>query len=342
LGKNGSNVIEHITALTKNERGTRALMFLVTDMMGRGVVNDNEREGHEENLNSYELEINMGLVSNQARNKGKLSDQDHIIRFREQARDKLSHWLGVGCMSTQAILTMSGIAYDYTLRGEVAASVTPDGKNEWTQLSYAADVSAPTSARHFYFDGTDLQPGNTAAITSSCLPTYAMLVNARAHAESTYMPKVRKGGWEGYIYWCDPRTLAALKQDSDFLSAVSNAGDRGKKNPVFSGMIETIDGIMIMCSNLTYNTSGAASGSKWGAGGAVDGTRSLLLGAQALGMADIGAPSWVEKDFDYGSKQGISIDKFLGFRKTKYYNPYSKSTEDFGVIAIDLYLNAIL
>jgi hypothetical protein len=32
----------------------------------------------------------------------------------------------------------------------------------------------------------------------------------------------------------------------------------------------------------------------------------LFCGAQALGMADIGNPEWVEKGFDYDNQQGIS------------------------------------
>ena len=46
---------------------------------------------------------------------------------------------------------------------------------------------------------------------------------------------------------------------------------------------------------LVYNTLGAASNAKWGSGGAVDGARALICGAQALGFADLGAPEWSEK-----------------------------------------------
>ena len=84
-----------------------------------------------------------------------------------------------------------------------------------------------------------------------------------------------------------------------------------------------------------YNTRGAASGSKWGASGTVDGSRMLLLGAQALGFADLGAPEWSEKLFEYDSSAGISVDKMFGFVKPKFYSIYDKSVEDFGVLAID-------
>lgn len=334
MGKSANNAIQHITKLTKTEKGTRALMFLVAELTGRGVSNDDQREGNEEELSELELDIHMGLISNQCKNKGKLSDQNHVIQFRETARDRLKYWLAQS-VDKQAFLTLSGISYQYDLDGEDQGAANP-----WTKLSYASDVSAPSAGRHFYFDGTDLQEGDTTAIDSDCVPAYGMIVDLRAYAKVSHMAPIRVGGKEYYLYVCDPRTLAALKKDSDFLAAVTRAAKRGMENPFFSGSIVTIDGVVIMEHNLVYNTKGLASGSKWGADSTVDGTRSLLLGAQALGFVDVGAPDWVEKGFDYDSKQGISVDKFLGFRKPVFDNPYTgNDDEDFGVMAIDLYLS---
>jgi len=332
MSKSTNAPIQHITDLTKDEKGTRALMFLVADLQGRGVVNDNEREGNEEALQSYETEINMGLISHQVRNKGKLSDQNHVIRFRKTARDRLKQWLA-DSVDIMAFLTLSGIGYEYNLDG---STVNP-AENEWTQLVFAADVTPPSAGRHVRFDGSSLQTGDTSAITAGHTPKYGMLVDLRAYAKTTHLKPIRVGGKEYYQYVCDPRTLATLKKDPDFLSAVTRAAKRGKENPFFSGAITTIDGIVIMEHNLVYNTTGATSGSKWGAAGDVNGTRSLMLGAQALGMVDIGAPDWVEKGFDYDSKQGISTDKFIGFRKPRFDNHWTgNANEDFGVIACDL------
>lgn len=61
----------------------------------------------------------------------------------------------------------------------------------------------------------------------------------------------------------------------------------------------------------------------------------LVCGSQALGMADLGAPEWAEKFFEYDSSPGINIDKMFGFLKPKFYSIYDKSVEDFGVLAID-------
>ncbi len=83
-----------------------------------------------------------------------------------------------------------------------------------------------------------------------------------------------------------------------------------------------------------YNTSGATSGNKWGALGTVDGCQILFCGAQALAMADIGNPEWVEKGFDYDNQKSVSVGKILGFLKPKFGNIYENgSVEDFGVIS---------
>jgi hypothetical protein len=84
-----------------------------------------------------------------------------------------------------------------------------------------------------------------------------------------------------------------------------------------------------------YSTTGATT--KWG-GGAIQGTRSLFCGAQALGMADLGAPEWDEKKFQYGSQVGINVDKMFGFLKPKFHSIYDGSEQDFGVVAVDHYL----
>jgi hypothetical protein len=60
----------------------------------------------------------------------------------------------------------------------------------------------------------------------------------------------------------------------------------------------------------------------------------LFCGAQALGMADLGNPEWVEEEFDYGNQSGVSVSKILGYKKPVFYSQYEKSTEDFGTMVV--------
>jgi N4-gp56 family major capsid protein len=334
LGDGTSAIIQHITELTQTEKGTEALMSMVADLVGDGVTGDNWREGNEEEMTASWQKINVDLISNQVRDKGKLSNQQSVHDFRTLAKDRLAFWLA-NRVDELAILTLSGIAYSFNTDGSVRNGSSFPG------LEFAADVSAPSAKRYLTWNGTDLVPGDNTTITSAGLPKYKMIVDLIAYAKTHHIRPVTANGKKYYVLLVQPGTLAALKMDPLWQNGLTNAGVRGDQNPWFTGATVTVDGAIIHESNMVYSTIGAPAGSKWGAGGNVNGTRTLLLGAQALGFADIQQErrtAWVEKLFDYDSKMGISIDRFVGFVKPKFYSTYDKSVEDFGVVAVDHYL----
>jgi hypothetical protein len=57
-----------------------------------------------------------------------------------------------------------------------------------------------------------------------------------------------------------------------------------------------------------------------------------------MGMADLGSPEWNEKTFQYGSQQGINVDKMFGLLKPKFHSIYDGSVEDFGTVTCDHYM----
>lgn len=326
-----NSVIQRITELTKTEKGEQVLMHLVADLVEDGVISDNEREGNEEAMQSYAQTLNIDLISHGVRNKGKLADQKTVINFREMGKSRLSHWLASRC-DQMALLAMSGISFAFNNDGSSRVG------SPFPNLSFAADVSGPSSKRSLMWDGTSMAVSNTASITTSYVPTYKMIVDAVAYAKENYIKPLMSEGKEHYVMFVTPGTLAALKKDADYQRAVVGVATKsGVDSPWFTGGTVTIDGVVIHEHRLVYNTKGAASGSKWGSGGLVNGTRTLLCGAQALGMADIGTPEWAEESFQYKSQQGINIDKMFGILKPKFYSIYNKSVQDFGVLAIDHY-----
>lgn len=332
MGTGEGAMIQRITELTRTEKGEQVLMQLVADLTDDGVVGDNEREGNEEAMQAYSQIINIDLISHGVKNKGKLADQKTTIRFRETGRDRLAYWLA-NRLDQLGFLTLSGISYAYQNNGALR------GSTAFQSLSFASDVSAPTSNRSVMWNGTALVPSATGSITSAFVPSYKMIVDAVAYAKTNYVKPLMSGGKEYYVMLVQPGTLAALKKDADYQRAVVQLALKdGANSPFFTGGTVTIDGVVIHEHRLVYNTKGASSGAKWGSGGTVDGTRTLLCGAQALGFADLGAPEWDEKLFQYGSQQGINIDKMLGILKPKFYSIYNKSVEDFGVVTIDHYL----
>lgn len=333
MGKGENNVIQRITELSKTEdKGDQCIFHLVADLVGDGVIGDNEREGNEEAMQSHSQIITVDQISHGVKNKGKLADQKTVINFREQGKDKLSFWLA-NRADQLAFLTMSGISYAFNNDG------SPRVNSPFPSLAFAADVKAPSAKRSLMWDGTSLAVSNTGSITSAYVPKYSMIVDAIAYAKEHRIKPLMSGGKPYYVMFLAPGSLAALKKDPDYQRAVVAAATKaGMDSPWFTGATVTVDGAVLHEHGLVYTTKGAASGSKWGSGGNVNGTRTLLCGAQALGMADLGPGDWVEKLFQYDSQVGLNIDKILGLLKPQFYSIYDKSIEDFGLLSIDHYL----
>lgn len=329
IGDGDGAMIQRITELTKTEKGEQCIMQLVAELQDDGQTGDSQREGNEEAMQAFSQIINIDQLTHSVKNKGKMADQRTVIDFRKTGKNRLAYWLS-NRVDQLAILTLSGISYLYNTNGSLRTS------SAFSQLAFAADVKAPSSKRALMFQGGNLIASNTGAIAATDRLTYKAIVKAKAYANEHYIRPLMADGKEYYVCLLRPGSFAQLKQDSDYIRAVQQVATKsGTDSPWFTGGTVTIDGIVFHEHRLVYTTTGAASGSKWGSGGTVDGTRSLLCGAQALGMADLGAPDWNEKDFDYGSKQGINVDKMFGLLKPQFYSDCDKTVEDFGCLTID-------
>ena len=337
-GTGPNSLVQQVTELTKNEKGARAVLTLIAELEGDGAVGDYQLEDNEEAIKAYDTVIKIDQMRNANRIAGRMADQKSIVNFRETSRDVLAYWYA-DRIDQLAFLTLSGIAYTKRPNGATRTSLAT-GLN-LSDLEFASDVSAPTTNRHLVAaaDGTV----GTGDLASTGNIGYKTIVNLKAYAKDHYIRGVKgSGGEEMYHMFVTPAIMAQLKLDSDFIANVRNAGVRGGSNSLFQGSESVmVDGVMVHEFRHVYHTDQAASGSKFGATGTVDGTRTLFCGAQALGMADLGNAEWVEDIFDYGNQQGISVSKIIGFLKPKY-RPVANTTstptsaEDFGVIALDV------
>lgn len=331
MGKGPNSLIQHITELKKSEKGARAVITLLADLTGDGVAGDRTLEGNEEAMQTFDQVIRIDQLRHANRHEGRMADQKSIVEFRNNSRDVLAYWLA-DRIDQMAFLTLSGVSYSMSNQG--VARVGSDLKN----LEFAADVSAPTANRRLRWDGTNkvlVANAATSAVAATDLPMWETFVQLKAYAKERYVRGLKEtGGEETYHAFLTPQAMARLKLDPTYLLNVRHAVTRGDGNNLFTGDSVKIDGIYLHEFRHVYNTRLAASGSKWGGSGTVDGCQILFCGAQALGMADIGNPEWEEKGFDYENSQGIATGKILGFLKPKFGNIYeSGSVEDFGVIS---------
>lgn len=330
-GKGEGNVIERIDELTKTRNGEdHAMIHLVEDLRGGGVVGDNELTNREVELSSAWQKIEIDQLRNATVNKGKMADMRSVLNFRRLSKNKLGRWLA-DTMEDLSILTLSGISFAYNTDG--SARETPAGQDDLTELLFAADVTAPSTNRHFRWDAsTGLEAGDTTQVAANDLPTYNMLVDIAAEADTRGIKRIKRGGKEYFILMVHTQTMARLQKDSDFRSVLVGADVRGEGNAIFSGAAVTMHGLVIHPYRRTFNTLRAST--KWG-GGAVDGSRTLLLGAQALAIADLDSPDWEEEGRDFKNRQAIAIGKMFGLLKPQFPSAYEGTVEDFGVMALD-------
>jgi len=343
MGTGVNSMVQRITELTRTERGDQAVITLVPDLEEDGVVGDATLEGNEEAINAYDRVITIDMLRHANRSAGKMAEQKSIVQFRKTSKDVLGYWLG-DRLDQMGFLTLSGVPFTAKNNGALR-TVNPANRN-LSDLAFAGDVSAPSSARHLRWDVSagDFATADVTAIEATDTPSYKMLVLAKAYAKEQYIKGLRgKGGEEMYHVFMSPTGMAKLKLDPDYIANVRHAYSRGTSNPLFAGTTSVMtDGLVIHEFRYVFNTLGAASGGtpgdlgqKWGSAASVNGQRALLCGAQALGFCDLGTPEWNEEWFDYKNKGGISIGKMFGFLKPDFHSPVNGNAQDFGVLCID-------
>ena len=344
-GSGPNAMVQRISELTQSEKGARAVITLLADMTGDGIVGDNTLEGNEEALRAYDIVVQLDQLRFANRLSGRLADQKSVVNFREHSRDALAYAMA-DRIDQLAFLTMAGVSYGVKNNGSLRNTLG-SGQN-LSDLAFSGDVSAPTSNRHRRYDATSgIVAGDVTAVAAADTLDYKAIVQLKAYAKDNYIRGMRgAGNEEMYHLFVSPQVMADLKLDSDFLTNVRNAGIRGPNNELFSGSSSLmVDGVMVHEFRHVFNTSGATSGAsgnagsngyKWGANADVNGSACLFVGAQGLAMADIGLPEIVEDTFDYGNQNGISIGKIFGFKKPVYHSDVSGQNEDFGIIRLDV------
>ena len=345
-GSGPNAMVQRISELTQSEKGARAVITLLADMTGDGIVGDNTLEGNEEALRAYDIVVQLDQLRFANRLAGRLADQKSVVNFREHSRDALAYAMA-DRIDQLAFLTMAGVSYGVKNNGALRSTLG-SGQN-LSDLAFSGDVTAPTTNRHRRWDaGTGgIVAGDVTATVAADTLNYKAIVQLKAYAKDNYIRGMRgAGNEEVYHLFVSPQVMADLKLDSDFLANVRQAGVRGPGNELFSGSSSLmVDGIMVHEFRHVFNTSGATSGAsgnagsngyKWGANADIDGSACLFVGAQGLAMADIGLPEIVEDTFDYGNQNGISIGKIFGFKKPVYHSDVSGQAEDFGIVRLDV------
>ncbi|MDR3159762.1 MAG: N4-gp56 family major capsid protein [Zoogloeaceae bacterium] len=337
IGSDDNALFQRVTELTKSKTGTKAVITLVPDSIDGGVVDDRQLEGNETALVSYEQEIHLSMLRKAHRDYGRFADMKSVVNFRKTAQSVLRYWLA-NTLDQLVFLTLSGVDYSNFNQG----GKRPD-KDQWKDLAFASDIAPPTSRRVYRWaknaansDGALVQGGASSDVTATDTVTWNLLVKGKAQARIEHIRPVRgSGGSEVYHVFLSPQAMTSLKLDPNYMNIVKDAAQSGKSNPLFTGEGVLVDGLHIHDNEYVVNTANAPSGAKYGASGTVDGCQVLLCGAQALGIAEIGAPTWEEEKFDYKNQVGIASGRIFGLKKPQFVSQYSGNTlQDHGVMSI--------
>lgn len=335
-GKDENNIVQLLTDYVQTKNGDKVMIGLKADLDTNGIVGDNNVNGRHVAIETDWMEVQCDQLRKSVLSKGRVDNQNSVFEFRSEARDSLGGWQAAAT-DEMLFLAASGVGFDYNTDGSKRVPV--DAQDSLADLAYADKVTPPSSKRHFRFDGNNILTGDTTQIAAGHVPSYRAIVDLAAEAASVGMKPLRSGG-ESYFALClHPRVFAALKKDAEFRDAVVQVNERGKKHPILTGGVVTIDGLVIHTSRRVFNTLGAPAGQKWGAGGNIDGSRGLLMGCQALALANIFKQAvWYEGKEDQDAKDVISLSLYKGIEKTAFRTTRGEPKQDFGVMAIDFAL----
>lgn len=327
VGKGDSDMtrpIHRVTELTETKRGLEVVMQLVADLDEDGTVGDNLLEGNEEPLLNDTQVIRVDQLRHGVRSRGAIAEQATVIRFRAQARDHLSFWMP-DKIDELMFLTGSGRSYALKLDGTTRAST------QLTQLDFASDVAAPSAGRIRYA-GTATSEGSIALADKI---GWNEIVALRTFMTRKRIRPIMDRGKPYYAIVISPEQERDLLQDSTYQTIVSRGDERGRsKNLLFQTAMAAVSGCILHSHRKVYNTLGAASGAKWGAGSTVDGAQALAMGSQALGFATIGNVAMKESDnTDYGNRPAIGVGRKLGMLKPRFKTRATTIAEDFGIVS---------
>ena len=140
------------------------------------------------------------------------------------------------------------------------------------------------------------------------------------------VPPLMINGEPHYVMILHPYQVFDLQKDSEYLQAVREAHIRGEKNPIFTGALVEIDGVIL------HKHSRCLTFSDYGSTVNLPAARSILCGRQA-GLLAKGTegPEWHEELIDRGNRYSIGGDMIFGIKKAVF------NSKDFAVIACDTY-----
>lgn len=330
VGDDENNIIQKQGDLEK-KGGDRQDFTLIARLSGNGVTGDDELEGNEEAMQSFNETVDIDQIRNAVRLKGKLDAQKVVYDQIKAAREVLRTWMKEFIIR-QFFLKLAGVT-NTTLtdtNGNLIAanalwSNTPDFIPD-------ADEAAGFGNRYLCAKST-----GTDAIGTGDTMTLDLVTKAVTKAKLT-APQIQPLDIDGeslYVMFLHPLQARDIRLSSDWKTAKENAEVRSSKNPVFGSALGMWGGALLIENEFVPWLDITVAGNSFR--GAATGTdcqasvaRALLCGRQAALLAECSNPDALTvKDFDYGNKQAVACSFIGGIHKPLF------NSKEFGVLAVD-------
>lgn len=327
IGNSASSLIQMKTETSKGP-GDKVTYGLRMQLSGTGVTEGQVLEGNEESLTTYSDSILINELAHAVKVTGKNTIDQQRVTFdmREEAKDGLRDWYAGRIDQT----FFSHIAGDTTAAVNTAVY---NGNNT---------IVAPTASTRIITINSHAE-GSLVAGDELTIGAIDKAV-AMAKTATPMIRPLRIMGGDYYCLFVHPYQVLSLRSSlstsaltwADIQKARIQGGEKDV-NKLFEGgsYLGMYNGCLIYES--TRIPPAISSGAY------VSNTRrAVLCGAQAASIAFgqnfDGAGdtkfNWVEEDFDYKRRLGVSAQTVWGFKKTVY------NSTDFGTIVIPTYAAA--
>ena len=272
---------------------------LSTKLSGSGIEGDEELEGNEEEISTFNDTLVVNQLRHAVRLKGRMDEKKVAYSMRSDAKEKLTIWWAERI--DQEILDKLG------------------GK---TTSTFANTPTAPTTNRSIWAGGVAADNSLTAVMkfdTKVIDAAKEMAITATVKVRPIRLNDKQHTGESVYIMIIHPYQATSLRNDSVWNQAQRDANIRGSSNPILSGAFGIYNGVVIYQHEGVY---------KFNNGSAIPIARASLMGQQAAIFGIGRDEQWKEKEFDYGNKWGISAGRIFGVIKPVF------NSEDYGVITV--------
>lgn len=295
IGKSERDMIQEIEDF-KKDKGDTITIGLGMKLSGSGTTGDNELEGNEEKMTDYSDTLAIDQLRHAVRLTGNMDEKKSAYEMRTSAKNRLAIW------------------WAERIDQEILDKLC--GK---TSSTFANTPRSPAATRTIWAANRGADGSLTAAdvFDTKCITAAKQM----AKLASPKVAPLRIDGKDTYVIILHPYQYSDLKKDPVFKQEAREAGVRGDENPIFSGALKVYDGCVIHEHEYVYNWNGGS--------GSIPIARAVLCGQQA-GVIGWGKEvEWVEKQFDYKNKWGISCGAIFGVQKPVF------NSLDYGVISID-------